>query len=204
MITLRPRDSITALFQSAVPAVPDRAAKILCYTSEESGKVSRTAAAAAGKIRLGRKWRGWSWRSNELPRSFTEEWKLSSPAVGAVESYQPLRSLPRALSFIPSHPRPQPLVPAQRNNPQRPCAPSTEVPRNKTCFRQAGNFICLRCACSRKRTKDTSESRFNQIDRPCLIVVASGTCRRISPRPSAHPALPVGGELFYEITDISA
>lgn len=49
----------------------------------------------------------------------------------------------------------------------------TKVPRNKTCFRQAGNFICLRCACSRKRTKDTFESRFNQIDRPCLIVDAN-------------------------------
>lgn len=72
---------------------------------------------------------------------------------------------------------------AWRNNPQRPlCALNrTEVPRNKTCFRQAGNFICLRCACSRKRTKDTSESRFNQIDRPCLIANTSGMCRRTSP-----------------------
>lgn len=66
------------------------AAKILCYTSEESRKVSRAVAAAASKIRLGRKWRGWSWRSNELPRSFTEEWKLSSPIVGTVERSYPL------------------------------------------------------------------------------------------------------------------
>lgn len=178
LITLKPRDSITALFQRAVLAVPDRAAKILCYTSEESGKVSRAAAAAAAasKIRLGGKWRGWSWRSNELPRSFAEEWKLSSPAVCAVvRGYQPSSSSPGFVPSAPVTPRP-----AQQSATPHRALNRTEVPRNKTCFRQAGNFICLRCACSRKRTKDTSESRFNQIDRPCLIVDARETCRRTS------------------------
>lgn len=64
----------------------------------------------------------------------------------------------------------------------------TKVPRNKTCFRQAGNFICFRCACSRKRTKDTFESRFNQIDRPCLIVDAS-----VSENTREQPRLPFWG-----------
>lgn len=88
--------------------------------------------------------------------------------------YQPSSSLDSLESLRTPDRNPSPSA-TIRNAPSRP-PNRTEVPRNKTCFRQAGNFICLQCACSRKRTKDTSESRFNQIDRPCLI--ANRTCWR--------------------------
>lgn len=114
-----------------------------------------------------------------------------------------LPALPVPRPFAP--PTATPRVPAQQSATPFP-ASSTEVPRNKTCFRQAGNFICLRCACSRKRTKDTSESRFNQIDRPCLIVDASETCREISapPLPSQSQSSSAIEESFYGVTDVSA
>lgn len=155
-------------------------------------------AAAASKIRLGRKWRGWSWRSNELPRSFAEEWKLSSPIVGTAERSYPLL-FPR-LHPLRISPTAIPRLAQQSATPFCARAPpiKPKVPRNKTCFRQAGNFICLRCACSRKRTKDTSESRFNRIDRPCLIVDASGTCRRTAEVCSLLENS--FGKLFHRIT----